>query len=158
MRTTLLSLLLLLFTGCADDLAGPDAAAEVPPSSAQAARSDTAPADPGALFPSVAGSWQASDASGSIELFIGEAGPSPDTLPNAAGSIEGKGIVDDLKGEPLFVEVEGTYKLRDIVFTLGDARGTIAKAEGSISRDFSLFKVVLYDGSDRERTLVFERF
>lgn len=157
MRTTLLSLLLLLFTGCADDLTGPDAASEVPPFSAQAARSDTAPADPDALFPSVAGTWQASDDSGSIRLYIGEIGPSPDVSTNAVRSIEGKGIVSAVKGDPLFVAVEGTYELRDITFTLSGAGGTIAKAEGAISRDFSLIKVVLYDEKDRERTLLFER-
>ena len=155
MRATLLSLLLLLFTGCADDLVGPDAASGVPPTAAQAARSDTAPADPDARFSSVAGTWEAADAS--VTLYLGEAGPAPDTRPRAAGSIEGKGIVSDVKGEPLFVEVEGTYRLRNIAFTLGDDGGTIAKAEGSISRDFSLIKVILYDVSDGERTLVFER-
>jgi hypothetical protein len=157
MRTTLLSLLLLLVTGCADDLVGPDVAPDVLPSSAHGARSHTAPADPDAQFPSIAGTWLASDASGSIELFIGEDRFSPDVITDAVRSIEGKGIVTDLKGNPLFVAVEGTYRLRDIAFTLSESGGTIAKAEGKISRDFALIKVILYDGSDRERTVVFER-
>lgn len=155
MRITLLSLLLLLFTGCADDLVGPDAASDVP--SAQAARLDTAPADPDVQFPSVAGTWQASDEVGSITLYLGEAGSSPDRLPRAGGSIEGKGVISIIKGKPLFVEVEGTYELHDIAFVLRDAGGAVAKAEGEISRDFSLIKVILYDASGGERTVLFER-
>jgi hypothetical protein len=157
MRTTLLSLLLLLFTGCADDLVGPDAASDVSPASSQAARPGTDAFAPDDAFPSVAGTWQASDASGSITLYIAEFGSSPDTLPNAAGSIEGKGVVSAIKDKPLFVELEGTYELRDIAFTLSEGGRTVAKAEGSISRDFSLIKVVLYDGSDNGRTVLFER-
>jgi len=155
MRITLLSLLLLLFTGCADDLTGPDAAADGSATLAQTLPDETVRKS---RPPSVAGTWQASDASGSITLYIGVVGTSPDTRPNASGSIEGKGIVKDLKGKSLFVAVEGAFNLRKIAFALSDAGGTIAKAEGEISRDFSLIKVVLYDESDRERTLLFERF
>ena len=155
MRITLLSLLLLLFTGCADDLVGPDAAVDGPAALAQTSPDEAVRTS---RPPSVAGTWQASDDSGSIRLYIGEISPSPDVSTNAVRSIEGKGIISAINGDPLFVEVEGTYKLRNIAFTLSDAGGTIAKAEGEISRDFSLIKVVLYDGSDDGRTVLFERF
>lgn len=151
---TLLGLFAL--TGCtADDLAGPDAASDALPA-AQATRSDTLPSAPDAF--SVAGTWQASDDMGSITLFIDDLGPAPDTRPSAAASIEGKGVVTGLIRTPVVVTVEGKYELRDIAFTIRDAGGTIAKAEGVISDDFSLIKVILYDKNDRERPLTFVRF
>jgi hypothetical protein len=155
---TILSLFTLLgifaLTGCsADDLAGPDAASDAP--LAGAARADKASA---AEVFSVAGTWQASDESGSITLFIDELGPPPQGSLSAAGSIEGKGVITDLARDPIAVTVEGKYEVRDIAFTIDHARRTIAKAEGEISRDFSFIKVILYEGNDRDRTLIFERF
>lgn len=162
MKTTLTFLTLLglvVLTGCsADDLTGPDADAPFTQATAdsdQAARSEAS--FTAATF-SPAGAWRASDASGSIILFLDELGASPDASPNAAGALEGKGVVSDGLNKPFAVTVEGEFEVHDIAFTLSDDGGTaILKAEGSISRDFSLIKVVLYDGTDQERELTFER-
>lgn len=155
---TLLTLLgLLALTGCsADDLAGPDAVSDAP--LAQAGRSDTAPSAPDAEVLSVAGTWQAADDAGSITLFIDELGPPPNASIDAARQIDGQGVVTGSVRTPIVVTVDGTFDARAIAFTISDDRGAIAKAEGVISRDFSLLKVILYDGSDRERPLTFERF
>lgn len=149
---------LVTLTGCsADDLTGPDADASL--AFTQAAHSDTAPAAPSAEAFSVTGRWQASDASNSITLFLDDLGGAPDSRPSAAGAFEGKGVVSDLIREPLIVTVEGRYDGHEVSFTISDTHGgTVAKAQGLIARDFSAIKVILNDGSERERPLTFERF
>lgn len=160
MKTYLLLLAFLGFTaltGCsADDLAGPDTAADEPIGSAQTLQ-DEAVRSSRPL--SLAGAWRTSDRLGSITLFIDEARMVPSTSPSAAQTFEGKGIISGLLEAPMAVSVEGQYKERTITFSLTSARGeTIAKAQGEIARDFSLIKVVLLDASGNERELVFDRF
>lgn len=162
MKTYLvLSLLgLVVLTGCsADDLAGPDTASDAPLEAPLGARSDSDRAAPSASLFSVTGAWRASDDLGTITLFLDELGAAPDSSPSAAGDFGGKGIISGLRYAPANVTVEGRYAGRDISFTISDAHGsTIAKASGLIARDFSAIKVVLIDGTEQERTLLFERF
>ena len=155
-------LLLILFgfaalTGCsADDLAGPDAVASAPPTAAQAVHDDLGTAR---RLASLVGAWRASGSLGSITLFLSESEPAPTSGPVAAQTFSGKGLISNRGDALVVVLIEGQYKGQTIAFTLSDEMGeTIAKAQGSISTDFSLIKVVLLDAEGNERSLVFDRF